>query len=147
MKMNIKNYVWVLYVIIFSSFFSCENRTSKIVFHLPENFTGVIFLEKISHVKSDAHPIDPIIDIEIPDSGVLATPYYNYFSEWHAIEVQVQSNDKLLNLYELGEVDGERLVFFYGTETEYEAHVKYVSPIDLKSGRCAWKSKGDEHNQ
>ncbi len=102
--------------------------------NIPENFTGVIFLEK---EKSNNALIsdESNIQIDIPISGVVATPYYSCFFDWHSIEVSNQLNEKKLNLYQLGEVDGNRLVFFYGTRIDYDTHIRFVSPIDLKPGR------------
>jgi hypothetical protein len=131
--MNIIISFKIINFMIILAFFSCQQKTQKVIMNLPEKFTGVIFIEKAKS-NNELISVESNIQIDVPISGLVDTPYYNCFFDWHSIEVSNQLNEKKLNLYHLGEVNGNRLVFFYGSHVDYDTHVRFVSPIDLKPG-------------
>ena len=115
---------------------SCRQQAVKeITLIVPDNYNGVIFIKRVKGVASRSANSEAATKIVVPDSGVATTSNYDLFGEWHTVSVSSEGNiAPSFVLFQLGEVDKERIVYFFGKPSEYEEKVRRVSVSDLPPG-------------
>ena len=125
-------------VFICGAVWACSQRPSKklVVFALPDDFQGIFWvIPSDDSFKNKNIPLPEQIEIHVPDSGIASSAQFRIFEEWHLEKVSLprDSGNKRF-LMSLGRED-DKMIFYYGDEATFDAHVKKKSPSVLRPGR------------